>query len=198
VAVVLFPAPFDPFIWDVPHYSLVWFWARFWDEVYGTYWQWPHLVLLVVVPCFLLLRARLERTVLRAGLRSSLIFLLVAGIVYQIIPFSGDVYPAIAASVGGGHPRLVEISFQPSFQQSTFGKMPNGYYLLWHETSDSVVLTGANDGPLARTYLIRSDHVLAMVVHDAHVRLRDGAIESVVLHGNGTCDMQQHFAAPPL
>jgi hypothetical protein len=198
VAVIIFPAPFDPFVWGVPHYSSAWFWIRFWNEVYGGYWQWPYIALLIATPVIILARAALSQTRVSSTVRAILIVLIVAGVISQVIPFALNVYPVIDASVGGGQPRVIRAFFKPEFHQAINGTLPNGnYYLLWHTTSESLVLSGANEGPIDRTYIVRPENMMSMIVYDAHVRSRGGDVESVVLHGRLTCDYPLHLPRLP-
>jgi hypothetical protein len=196
--IVVLPLPFDIFLWSLPHYSRLAFWVRFWREIYGSLWQWPYIVGLIVVPLYILGLKRTTNHNLPAKWRVALIGAIIAGVLSQIYAYSTDVYPAVEPAAGGGHPDLVEVFFSPAIQAATSGRLPNGNYLLWHATPESLVLTGANLGPVTRAYVVPSREVVPMFVRDAHVRLRDDVITSVIAHDSPpNCDTPQSFAAPP-
>jgi hypothetical protein len=168
---------------------------RFWRETYAT--QWPYLLLLVVAPAMSLAAvACAGRRITKLRLRIAIAGIAL-GLATQIYPFADSIYPSIRSAVGGGHPQLAEVFFNNEVESVTTRRLRQGHFLVWHTSGDTIILTDPNIGPITRTYLVRSDEVLAMIRTDAHVYFRDGEVKHVIRHSTKAPETNMSFPSPP-
>jgi hypothetical protein len=195
----LLPAPFEFFIVATGrHGGFTTLSTRFWREAYQDSSQWPYILVLILLPMAGLAVASIRQRILSPDVKKGAYVLALLGVVSQMIAFADSVYPELQSSIGGGHPELVELVFQKAGADTSVRRIPDGYYLLWHIADDTLVLTGATEGPVSHSYFVRRSDVATMIRTPAHVRLRDSAVQHIIAHSEwGACETKLTLPPPP-